>query len=286
VISNEGSPTNRDDELDVVALWEIIWDSKYLILFICALCGLAAVLFAITATPKFRADVVIAEVHDSGLKGAASLTNQLGGLASLAGINLPSSGSDHDAQAVLQSRRLVEEFIKSQNLLSVLIPDTKKSQTLWFAVKQFRDSVVSIREDKRTNLTTVAIEWTNPKTAAQWANSFVALANELVRTRALDDSSRNIAYLNKQIAQTNVVDMQRVIYNLIESEMKTLMLANARAEYAFTVIDPAVPAEVRSSPKRTLISLSGFAIGLMIGVIAAFTRERLVRRLPNEPKIT
>jgi hypothetical protein len=31
-----------------------------------------------------------------------------------------------------------------------------------------------------------------------------------------------------------------VLYNLIESETKTLMLANARVEYAFTVVDPAV----------------------------------------------
>lgn len=286
MISSQRILASRDDEIDIFALWHTMWGSKYLIGLISGLCGLAALLYAFTATPKFRAEVVVAEVHDTSLKGAASLTNQLGGLASLAGINLPGSGSDHDAQAVLQSRRLVEEFIKSQNLLSVLLPDTKKPPTLWFAVKRFRDGVVSIREDKRTFLTTVAIEWTDPKTAAQWANGFVALANELVRTRALDDSTRNIAYLNKQIAQTNVVDMQKVIYNLIESEMKTLMLANARAEYAFSVIDPAVPAEVRSSPKRGLIVISGFAFGLLIGVIAAFARERVARRPRNEPQIT
>jgi uncharacterized protein involved in exopolysaccharide biosynthesis len=284
VISSERVPVNRDDEIDIVTLWRVVWTSKYLILLASGFCALVAIIFALIATPKFRSETVIAEVRDGELRGAVgALTNQL---ANTAGITLPGADSDRNAQAVLQSRRLVEEFIKSQNLIPVLLPETKLPPTLWFAVKTFRDSVVSIREDKRTNLTTVTIEWTDPKIAAQWANGFVALANELVRTRALDDSTRNIGYLNKQIAQTNVVDMQRVIYNLIESEMKTLMLANARAEYAFTVIDRAVSPEIRSSPKRTLIVLIGVALGLMIGITAAFTRDRLAQRSRNASHIS
>lgn len=284
MISSERVPVNRDDEIDIVTLWRVVWTSKYLILLASGFCALVAIIFALIATPKFRSETVIAEVRDGELRGAVgALTNQL---ANTAGITLPGADSDRNAQAVLQSRRLVEEFIKSQNLIPVLLPETKLPPTLWFAVKTFRDSVVSIREDKRTNLTTVTIEWTDPKIAAQWANGFVALANELVRTRALDDSTRNIGYLNKQIAQTNVVDMQRVIYNLIESEMKTLMLANARAEYAFTVIDRAVSPEIRSSPKRTLIVLIGVALGLMIGITAAFTRDRLAQRSRNASHIS
>jgi hypothetical protein len=97
-------------------------------------------------------------------------------------------------------------------------------------------------------LTVVAIDWTDPATAAQWANGFVALANELLRTRALVESKRNIAYLNDQISKTDVVELRRVLYGLIESETKTLMLANGRPEYAFRVVDPAVPPELKTRP--------------------------------------
>ena len=55
----------------------------------------------------------------------------------------------------------------------------------------------------------------------------------------MTDSSRNIQYLKDQIAKTDVVQLQGVMYSLVEAEMKTLMLANARSEYAFTVVDPA-----------------------------------------------
>jgi len=61
-----------------------------------------------------------------------------------------------------------------------------------------------------------------------------------------------------------------VIYNLIESQIQTLMLANARDEYAFTVVDPAVAPETRTSPRRKLIVLSGGALGVFFGVLAAF----------------
>ena len=109
----------------------------------------------------------------------------------------------------------------------------------------------------------MTVEWTDPVVAENWANGIVSLANELMRAKALVDSQRNIEYLKKQIAATNVVEMQRVMYGLVESETKTLMLANARADYAFTVVDPAVVPEARVRPKRRLMVLTGVAIGLI-----------------------
>jgi uncharacterized protein involved in exopolysaccharide biosynthesis len=64
--------------------------------------------------------------------------------------------------------------------------------------------------------------------------------------------------------------LRRVIYNLIENETKTLMLANAREEYAFAVVDPAVPPELRISPRRRVMVLVGLMLGLVLGTLAAF----------------
>src|SRR5690606_23870708 len=110
-----------------------------------------------------------------------------------------------EAQAILESRRLVAEFIERLALLPEL--SSSDSQSLWLAVKRFQETVVSIREDETQGTTTVAVDWTDPAVAAQWANEFVALANELIRRRALDEATRNIEYLNKQIERTNVVEV-------------------------------------------------------------------------------
>ncbi len=275
MIIDEQTRDYRPEGPDLAALWRIGWNSRYLLMLCSGVCGLVGLYIALTATPIFKAEVVVSEVHDGAMGGgASSLVNQFGGLASLAGINLPTNGADRTAPAVLQSRRLVEEFIKSQNLVPVLLAD-RKEPTLWKAVKEFREGVLVIREDKRTNLTTVAMSWKDPAVAARWANDFVALANELIRARAESDSSRDIAYLNKQVAQTNVVDLQRILYNLIESETKTLMLANARTEYAFKVVDPAVTPELKTSPKRTLIVIFATIFGFVIGLAVIFVRRAI-----------
>lgn len=278
MISSEPVSTDHEDEIDFMALWQVVWDYKYVIVLATILCGLIAVYFALTATQIFRAETVVTEIRDDELGGAASLASRFGGLASLAGVNLArNSGAAPPARAVLNSRRLAEEFIMRHNLQAELFSDAQEPQSLWFAVKQFREDVLSINDDIRKGVTTVVIDWTDPVVAAHWANEFVALANELIRSRASEDANRNIAYLNEQIEQTNVVELQRVMFNLIENETQTLMLANVRPEYAFAVVDPAVPPESRISPRRTVIVLLGGVLGVFIGIIAAFLHN-MIRR--------
>jgi uncharacterized protein involved in exopolysaccharide biosynthesis len=263
-------------QIDLLLLWRVLWSHRYLILVLMIIGGGIATYLALTATPKFRAEVVVTEVREGGMSAAAGLVSQLGGLASLAGLGV-NTGGGQEATAVLNSRRLVEEFITRNQLMPVLFPDESKRPTLWAGVQQFQSESLDIREDARKGVTTVAIEWTNPATAAKWANAYVALTNELVRGRALEESKRNISYLNEQIARTNVVELRKVMYNLIENETKTLMLANGRSEYAFTVVDPAVPPEIRTSPKRTVMVMLGLALGLVFGVIASFVHHLFAR---------
>jgi len=127
-------------------------------------------------------------------------------------------------------------------------------------VERFRKSVVALIDDKIKGTTTITMDWRDPAVAARWANDFVGLANELLRGRAIDESTRNLEFLNQQLAQTNVVEIQQAIYRLIEGETKSLMLAHGRVEYAFTIVDPAVPPEVRVSPRRALMVISGLVI--------------------------
>ena len=267
---NSKMPTHDNDEIELIAFLRVLWEFKYVVVAVAALFGFASLFIALTAKPIFRAVVVVSKVSDTSMTGAASLANQFGSLGRLAGINLSQSGPGQEAQAVLESRHLAEEFIRRKNILEEILPDAGETQTLWKAVERFREIVLTIREDEAEGSSMISIEWTDPATAALWANEYVALANELIRTRALQQSESNIEYLRKQVEETNSVELERVIYNLIESQIQTLMLANARDEYAFTVVDPAVAPETRTSPRRKLIVLSGGALGVFFGVLAAF----------------
>jgi uncharacterized protein involved in exopolysaccharide biosynthesis len=193
------------------------------------------------------------------------------------------------SEAILESRRLVEEFIKRNRLESELNPNVDRQPSLWAAVQRFKEQVLIIRKDVRKGVTRVAVEWTDPATAAQWANGFITLANEMIRSRALNESTRNINYINSRIAQTDVLELRQVMYNIIESEMKAQMLANGRLEYAFQIVDPAVAPELRVRPRRTLIVSGGLLVGLLLGSGCALLIERFGRRhldvTQNEPAI-
>jgi uncharacterized protein involved in exopolysaccharide biosynthesis len=268
----------KDNEINVVNLFWSVWDQKYLVLAISLLGAVIAAVLALTAIPMYRAQVVITQVHDTGMGGGGSLVSQLGGFASIAGLNLNSTGQDAERTAVLESRGLIEAFIKRYDLAPMINGNANLANPLWFAVERFRKGVIDLHEEKLKDTTTITVYWTDPVVAARWANDFVGLANELLRARAIEESNRNIEYLNKQLPQTNVVEIQHAIYALIEAETKSLMLAHGRAEYAFTIVDPAIPAQVRFSPRRTLMVISGFFIGGFVGSIIAWALTAIRRR--------
>jgi uncharacterized protein involved in exopolysaccharide biosynthesis len=273
----------EENEIDVVNLFWIVWRQKYLVLAITTVCGVIAIVHALTATPMFRAEVTVTQVQDSGMGGGGSLAGQLGGLASMAGLNLNSNDPDAERMAILHSRGLIDAFVKRYSLAPVINGGSKEHNSEWGAVERLRLTVIDVHEEKLKGTTTISVEWRDPLVAARWANDFVALANELLRTRAIEESTRNIEYLNKQLPQTTVVEVQHSLYQLIESETKKLMLAHGRAEYAFTIVDPAVPSEVRFSPRRTLIVISGLFIGGLLGSFIAWART-VLRRRPSIPK--
>ncbi len=61
--------------------------------------------------------------------------------------------------------------------------------------------------------------------------------------------------------------------------MNTLMLANAREEYSFMVIDPAVAPEIRFSPKRKQLVVLGTLLGGIFGLFLIAVRRviRIIR---------
>jgi uncharacterized protein involved in exopolysaccharide biosynthesis len=270
VVANEQLASG--DEVDFGALLRLMWRYRVLIVTVTLVCAVIAAVVALLMKPVYRAEVVVTEARDT-MDGTGALMGQLGGLASLAGVNLGQDGPGREARAFLQSRTLSEEFIKRYQLLPELYKDSKQPPTMWRAVRKFRDGVLSTREDKIKGTTTIAINWTDAETAARWANDLIALLNELMRTRAMEESKRNVEYLNKQIQETNVVELQRVMYDLIESETKALMLANVRDEYAYRIVDRAVAPEIRIKPKRSLIVLFGMVMGVLAGSLIAFVHN-------------
>lgn len=276
----EARPVEVDERLDLIAFINLMSTYRWTVIIATAIVGLSALTFALTATPLYRAEAtltIVKDKDDNG-EGGGGLGSQLGDIANLAGVNLGSSSDEDAMKAVLNSRNLVRTFIQRYNLLEVLKGKSPVAPSLWKATGHFHEDLLSIKDDQRKGVTTVAITWSDPVVAARWVNDFVSLANELVRTKALNEAQRNVDYLTTQASKTSSVEVQHAMYQLLESETKKLMMANERIEYAFSVADPAVAPEIRSFPKRTLIVVGGTGVGLFLGFCIAFVRGRLAVR--------
>jgi uncharacterized protein involved in exopolysaccharide biosynthesis len=272
-----GDPQSADEgKIDLAAFWAVVRRYRYMVAISGIVFAAIAAAIAFTITPTFRSTITITEATNDNLTGAGTggLGGQLGGIASLVGVNLgPAGMKTREYQGVLRSRKLAENFVQRYDLIPLLYPKAKVIPTLWLAVRRFQGGVLTIRDDKRSMLTLVDLTYTDPVVAARWANDFVALANETLRNRAMAESKASIAYLTNEVSKTTDVQIQRVMYNLIENETKTLMLANARPEYAFTVVDPGTAPELRTSPHRTLMTAFGLLLGLLIGALIGLMRS-------------
>jgi len=111
---------------------------------------------------------------------------------------------------------------------------------------------------------TLSIKWKDPQTAAKWANDLVAMTNDYQRGKAIEETDRNIAFLNDQALKSNVVEVRQAIYKILESEISKGMVARGSREYAFKILDPAVAPEKPSTPPPPIWILAGAFVGLLL----------------------
>ena len=294
----EQAPQYADDEIDLRELFVTIWRGKWIIILVTFVFAVAGVFYALSKPNIYQSSVLLAPVQG---EGGAGISGQLGGLASLAGISLGGGGSNQTviAKEVLQSRAFLTDFIHRHNFIIPLMaieawdienekwlinrevynPETGEwltddegeslAPTDWDMVKQFK-SHLSLATNEDIGMVTLNIKSQAPSVAKEWAEKLVHDINEHMREQDVREAEARIAYLEQKLRETNIAGMQQVFYQLIESETRTVMLANAQSEYIFKTVDPAVVPQEKSGPKRALIAIVATMLGGMLGVFVVF----------------
>lgn len=236
----------------------------------------------------YRSTVKVSVVVDFEGSGGAAAGGALGGLASLAGIQTQGSGLRIESLAVLGSRALGEEFIVRENLMPALFPrrwDAERNtwRTTWTGAKpptirqaydKFSRGVLIIDENKETGLVDVGILWNDPQRASELATRYVNMANAKLRGRAIEESRASLKFLDQELGKNPSIPVQEAIFHLIEQKTKTIMIANVRPDFAFKVLDPAVPSDDDdpAKPRRLLMTIIGAFLGLVLGLLLGILR--------------
>jgi uncharacterized protein involved in exopolysaccharide biosynthesis len=280
--SREALP--QQAELDLFRVWDILWRGRWMIITVTAACAVGTAIYALLAPPWYQAEVLLAPAKQ---KSTLGLTGELGSLAALAGLGLEETDSV-EAIAVLKSRDFARAFIEEQSLLPILFEKKWDASTqrwkrdrppdLRRAVELFDRKVRKVREDRRTGLVTLSVEWKDAKLAAAWANTLANRLNNHMRQRALAEAETNARYLRKELESTSVVVLQQSISRLLEREMEKVMLARGSAEFAFRIVDRADVPRLRSKPKRTLLVVIAVLLGTMVSVVVVLMRDAIRER--------
>lgn len=289
-----------DDEIDLRELLATLWRGKWIVVLFTVTVAVAGVVFAINQPNVYKSSVLLAPSQSE--RGAQHIGGQLGGLASLAGINLNRGNTDKTvlAREVLFSRAFLTSFIHRHNLTLPLIAgerwDINRGEwvldqsvfdseagrwvvndqgeslepTDWDLVNAFRE-MLNVAEDKTTGMVTLSIESQSPQMAKEVATQLVKDLNEHMREEDIRDAESRISYLEGKLGETSIAGMQEVFYQLIENETRTVMLAHAQSEYVFKTIDPAVIPQEPSEPNRALIAVVAALLGGLLGVFAVFS---------------
>ena len=299
------APQPYDDEIDLRELFSVVWAGKILIVAITAVFALVSVGYALSLANQYKASAVVSPAQSGG-SSLGAMAGQLGGLASLAGINIGSGESNEtqEAMEIMQSWGFMEAFIqthdlqvpiyaaigwdKGSNSLKLnsdlydatserwLIEDNESGEnrapSSWELYEEFRERV-AVSQDKTSGLINISVEYYSPQIAKQWVDLFIITINDYMRARKLEQVNRNIEYLTAQIDKTAIADMREVFYQLVEEQTKSKMLAEASPEYAFVTVSRAMVPEEESQPKRALVCILGTLLGGMLSVLGVLFRH-------------
>lgn len=297
---------NYDDEIDLRELFHVLLDKIFYIGAITSIFSLISIIYALMLPNIYQSQAVMMPMDEN--KSMRGILGQYGGMASLAGISIPSeSGSKaQEAIARIQSLEFFSNYflphIKLENLMAVK-KWNQGSNTLTYdasaynselgqwvrnvklptlsipssqeAYKQYQ-IIMSVNEDKKTSFVTLSVEHKSPVIAQQWVEIIMDQIDQVMREQDRQRALQSIAYLNSLAPTVNYEEIKQALASLQQEQMKQLMMIEANENYIFKVLDSPVVPETKAKPKRSLIVILGTILGMILSVLGVlvlhFTR--------------
>ena len=301
---NTGDIESTQDEIDLISIFKTLWQGRKMIFFITSFGAILSVTIALLLTNIYRSETILQprNADEGGL-------SQYAGLASMAGISLPSAGGDSSIEVmeIIKSRSFVKHLISFENVLPSLMaaetynestkeltfnpelynsekkqwlkgPSANKPKPTYIDAHTNYIRKLKVEQSIKTGLVTITFEHISPVFAQEFLALIVSEANNLKRQKDIVSSEKAISYLNEELANTPLAAIKESINQLIEDQLQKMMMAKVHEEYSLVVIEPPFIPEVRFFPVRSLISIIGTLIAGVIAVIFVLMRESTLRK--------
>ncbi|WP_172439700.1 Wzz/FepE/Etk N-terminal domain-containing protein [Pseudoalteromonas piscicida] len=273
---------NNSAEISNLAIARYLLAQKMWILTPTFLIAVLSVIIVLMLPNIYRSDALLIPNSQTDSTLSGGLGSNLGGLASLAGLDLDSGESESVSIAieVMKSRKFIHYFIEKYELEAVLFATTgwnRETNSLIFdrevysteskawsdderMTKQeiheaFLIDHFGFESDKEAGTYRFSIRHYSPYVAQEILKNFIFELNELMRKRAIADAEVQLEYLSDAIEHENRNEMTLALYELATKYTKQKMLAEVRDDYVFKTLDPAIVPEKKFAPKRGVICI-------------------------------
>lgn len=295
--------------MDMINLKNIINDvfkKKFLFLGI-MLIGIASSFFYSLSIPNKYTSSAKLLISDFKNQSNNQLGSQFNSISSFVGLN--SSGSDNALVALetIRSKDLLEVLLETDGIkekifaasgfnaaTKTIIYDPEIydiSDEVWTRKaswpKQSEPSYVEVHDklmldfaaslDRDNGVIVISYSHFSPYFAKEFLDLAISSTNQLQKKIDQDRSQSSLDFLRSELASTSVSEIRSSAAQLIENQLKTLMLTRVEEDYLLQVLDKPYIPEKKSSPSRFLIIFLGSVISFAISIIFILGRSFFVK---------
>ncbi len=282
------------DEIDVKALFKRILNGKRIIISSTVLFSIIAVVYSLTLSNIYQSTALLSPVGEQSSSNQS--LNNIGGLASLAGISISSASGLNSTKAITKITTL--SFFEENILPNIFLPDlmavstwdeesnsviyndsTYSAQTgKWNEIPHPQKSYeaflkkLQVSQDYDTKFLTISFRHESPHIAKEWTELVVNQINDSFRARDKLEAESAMDFLYAQMALTSYTEIKEVVAQVLKQKMQQLALIEANEFYVFSYLDQPAVAKEKIEPSRSSISILGALFGFMLGVLIVLVR--------------
>ena len=286
----------EQDEINFRDILNSLTQSKFLILFTVIAFAIGSVAYSLSLTNKFTSSSTLKLVNESGAANQSS--SGLGMISSIAGINLSGGSSKSDfVITTITSRDFLRHLLTFEGVKPTLAAyksyDKVNKKIIYNEIiynnekKSFTDDLLKLPTFQniystynnilsvgmtKSGFITIAVNHESPEFAYSFLSLIINELNTLSRKKDLIESEDSLEYLYSELSKTKQIEIKDSINQLILSELRRQMFAEVRTNYLINPLDQPFLPELKSSPNRAKICISGTILGFFIGILIAIVR--------------
>ena len=310
---SEPQPTEITDEIDLGELSLMLWRGKYVILFFAVLAIIISSIYIRISERKYSIEAVFKPVIEAG--GGSNLSG-FSGLASFAGISLPTSNSsdfttyqklifsEEVAERVFTNRELVLKIFQDEwntEIGSFVAPEIGRIGELkklfkWVLTGIGRGRYISpnpkrlsmlmaaklnITVDNGTGFISILTETSRPDVMLDLISQATQETDNLLKERFFATAEDTLEFYYQKLLTSRSPEHREALAKLISAEDQKLMLASKSSNFVAEPLTTASVSLYPTSPKSSLVLVLGFVLGVFLGAVIVFIRHAMITPKAN-----